>query len=411
MSLAAKQGDAGGLDLAGLGDLAAMLDGAQPQTREPGMYDISRIHEDERNSRGEDNPGYSEESIRELAESFKRRERQGKRGIKSPLSLRPHPTIPGDFIINHGHRRFRAAKVADFTSVPGFEDPDFDDVDQVVENVQRENLTSREIADFIGGKLSAGWTQADLARELGKSRAWVSHHAGLLTLPEPVAEALAEGKVTDVTLANELAAAHREDPEAVADLLNASETKPTRAAVKAIRRKGGAKQESPETPPDEAQQSSPGETTARAVLAQCSTHALLAKEPRTLPAEGELPPAAYQDFQQSTDRLDQHRRDSANPVFRKEGTDALTRLITIAKRDTGQSKRVADFLLSWWNANSCGGFDLTDLWGVDAEIADDMLAVIGLIRQTRAYPDTLGTEIHGQFKALIALWRPALRDA
>lgn len=411
MSLAAKQGDAGGLDLAGLGDLAAMLDGAQPQAREPGMYDISRIHEDERNSRSEDNPGYSAESIGELAGSFKRRERQGKRGIKSPLSLRPHPTIPGDFIINHGHRRFRGAKVAGLTFVPGFEDPDFDDVDQVIENVQRENLTSREIADFIGAKLSVGWTQADLARELGKSRAWVSHHAGLLTLPEPVAEAVAAGKVTDVTLANELAAAHREDPEAVADLLNASETKPTRAAVKAIRRKGGAKQESPETPPDEAQQSPPDDATARAVLAQCSTDVFLAKEPSTRPAEGEPPPTAGQDFQRSTDRLEQQRRESANPVLRKKGADALTRLITIAKRDNGQSKRVADFLLSWWNATSCGGFDLTDLWGVDAEIADDMLAVIGLIRETRAHPDTLGTEIHGQFKAMVALWRPALCDA
>ncbi|MCP2518438.1 hypothetical protein M5J07_26155 [Achromobacter mucicolens] len=94
-----------------------------------------------------------------------------------------------------------------------------------------------------------------------------------------------------------------------------------------------------------------------------------------------------------------------------KGAEALTRLITIAKRDTGQSKRVADFLLSWWNATSCGGFDLTDLWSVDAEIADDMLVVIGLIRETRAYPDTLGTEVHAQFKALVALWRPALCDA
>ncbi|MDH0519766.1 MULTISPECIES: DUF7673 family protein [Achromobacter] len=411
MSLAAKHGDVGGLDLAGLGDLAAMLDGAQPQTREPGMYDISRIHEDERNSRGEDNPGYSEESIRELAESFKRRERQGKRGIKSPLSLRPHPTIPGDFIINHGHRRFRAAKVADFTSVPGFEDPDFDDVDQVVENVQRENLTFREIADFIGGKLSAGWTQADLARELGKSKAWVSHHAGLLTLPEPVAEAVAAGKVTDVTLANELAVAHREHPEAVADLLTATEAKPTRAAVKAIRKAGGAKRTSPDALPDETLQSSSDEATARAVVAQCSTHVFLAKEPSAPPEKGELPPAFGQEVERSLDRLEQHRRESANPVLRKKGNDALARLINVAQRDTGQSKRVADFLLSWWNATSCGGFDLTDFWSVDAEIADDMLVVIGLIRQTRAYPDTLGTEIHGQFKALVALWRPALCDA
>ncbi|MNK88467.1 Transcriptional repressor protein KorB [compost metagenome] len=375
------------------------------------MYDISRIHEDERNSRSEDNPGYSAESIGELAESFKRRERQGKRGIKSPLSLRPHPTIPGDFIINHGHRRFRGAKVAGLASVPGFEDPDFDDVDQVIENVQRENLTSREIADFIGGKLSAGWSQADLARELGKSKAWVSHHAGLLTLPEPVAEAVTAGKVTDVTLANELATAHRSDPEAVAALLNSPDVKPTRAAVKAIRKAADAKEKSPEAPPDETSTSSPNEATARAVVEQCSTQVFLAKDSSTPPAPGELPPAVGLEFQRSIDRLEQHRRDSTSAALRKKGTDALVRLINIAQSDTGQGERVADFLLSWWNATSCGGFDLTDLWSVDAEIADDMLDVIGLICQTRAYPDTLGTEIHGQFKALVVLWRPALCDA
>lgn len=408
MSLAAKQGDASGLDLAGLGDLAAMLDGAQPQGREPGMYDISRIHEDERNSRGEDNPGYSEESIRELAESFKRRERRGKRGIKSPLSLRPHPTVPGDFIINHGHRRFRAAKVADFTSVPGFEDPDFDDVDQVVENVQRENLTSREIADFIGGKLSAGWTQADVARELGKSKAWVSHHAGLLTLPEPVAEAVAAGKVTDVTLANELAVAHREHPEAVADLLTATEAKPTRAAVKAIRKGGEAKRASPaaDQQSPEGDSSSTNDASApNSKAAPESARSIFVSTTREIPAEVKA------EFQRRRDRLEQDRKDAANPTLRKKGTDALARLINIAQRDTGQSKRVADFLLSWWNATGCGGFDLTDFWSVDAEIADDMLVVIGLIRQTRAYPDTLGTEIHEQFKALVALWRPVLCDA
>lgn len=411
MSLAAKHGDAGGLDLAGLGDLASLLDGAPPQAREPGSYDISLIHEDEKNSRGKNNPGYSVESIAELAASFKRQERKGKRAIKSPLSLRPHPTIPGHFIINHGHRRFRAAKVAEMTSVPGFEDPVFDDFDQVVENVQRENLTAREIADFIGGKLSAGWSRADLARQLGKSKAWVSHHAGLLTLPEPVAEAVAAGKVTDVTLANELAVAHREQPEAVADLLSANEAKPTRSAVKAIRKAGGAKRASSDALAEETPQSSRDETTARAVVAECSTHVFHAKEPSTPPENGELPPTVGPEVQRSMDRLEQHRREGANPVLQKKGTDALARLINIAQRDTGQSKRVADFLLSWWNATRCGGFDLTDIWSVDAEIADDMLVVIGLIRQTRAYPDTLGTEVHAQFKALVALWRPALCDA
>nr|WP_249279179.1 hypothetical protein [Bordetella genomosp. 5] len=89
---------------------------------------------------------------------------------------------------------------------------------------------------------------------------------------------------------------------------------------------------------------------------------------------------------------------------------ALLRLVAIAKSDTGQSKRVADFLLGWWNAASCGGFDLTDLWAMDAEIADDLVTVIHLIRRVRAYPDTLSSEIHAEFKALVKLWRPHLQE-
>lgn len=46
---------------------------------------------------------------------------------------------------------------------------------------------------------------------------------------------------------------------------------------------------------------------------------------------------------------------------------ALERLIKIAQADTGQSRMTAEFLLSWWNASNCGGFDLTTLWGVDAQ--------------------------------------------
>ena len=50
-------------------------------------------------------------------------------------------------------------------------------------------------------------------------------------------------------------------------------------------------------------------------------------------------------------------------------SDALERLIDIARGDTGQSRKVANFLLAWWNAEECGGFDLTDVWGVDKSIA------------------------------------------
>jgi hypothetical protein len=48
---------------------------------------------------------------------------------------------------------------------------------------------------------------------------------------------------------------------------------------------------------------------------------------------------------------------------------ALERLIEMAQGDTGQSRIVANFLLAWWNAAECGGFDLTDVWAVDTAIA------------------------------------------
>jgi hypothetical protein len=84
---------------------------------------------------------------------------------------------------------------------------------------------------------------------------------------------------------------------------------------------------------------------------------------------------------------------------------ALERLIEVAQRGTGQGRIVAGFLLAWWNAAECGGFDLTGVWGVDASIAADMLTVFALLTRHSSYPDTLG---YGQqFAALVAEWRPA----
>ena len=85
---------------------------------------------------------------------------------------------------------------------------------------------------------------------------------------------------------------------------------------------------------------------------------------------------------------------------------ALERLIGIARADTGQSRKVANFLLAWWNAEECGGFDLTDLWGVDAPVAADMVTVFALVAGRQQYPDTLG---YGkQFEAMDRAWRPSL---
>ncbi len=397
------------MDLKELGDLASMLDDPK---QEGGfkMYDVARIHLDARNVRRAGNPGLTKESIAEMASTIRERIAAGKRGVLCPISLRPHPTIPGDFIINHGHRRYLGTREVGLDQIPAHEDPDFDDFDQVTENLHHEGLTGREVADFIGGKLAEGMTQSDIALKMGKSKAWVNMHVAMLNLPEPVAEAVANGQITDVTVAKELVIAYREDPQAVENLLNAVEQKPTRAAVKAIRQSTKTKDQPAEpkalTQPEELVEDLREGRKEESVVALASV-----ADTADTRLQREAPDEVKAEYQRRGDALEKEQRDRPNPALRKAGIAALERLIDIARRDTGQSQRVADFLLAWWNATSCGGFDLTDFWSVDAEIADDMLVVIGLIRESRAYPDTLGTPAHEAFRELVKLWRPQLANA
>ncbi len=104
---------------------------------------------------------------------------------------------------------------------------------------------------------------------------------------------------------------------------------------------------------------------------------------------------------------------SRKPCFRAvqtavsaEQQAALERLLAIAARDTGQSRRAAHFLLAWWNAGQCGGFDFTTMWGCVRAIVNDMAIVFAYVGHHPHYPDTLG---YGpQFEAIVRAWRPSL---
>lgn len=84
------------------------------------------------------------------------------------------------------------------------------------------------------------------------------------------------------------------------------------------------------------------------------------------------------------------------------GIEALRRLIEVAQGCSGQSGHVAAFLLAWWNADEHGGFDLTRIWAVDANIAKDMIEVFGLIQRSRSYPDSLAPDFKDEFTKIIA---------
>jgi len=196
----------------------------------PLLLDITMIDPDPNQPRQSDNPGFSQESLQELANTI------ALRGVKMPISVRENPAKPGRYVINHGERRWRGSQVAGKTHIPAFIDNDYSDDDQVIENIQRNDLTAREVAVHIGRKLAAGLTKSQIAKILGKSPAFVTQHAALLDLPDCIADAFNQGLIRDVTVVNELVTAYKQDAGEVKKLLqeNAGEDI-TRSAVKVFR--------------------------------------------------------------------------------------------------------------------------------------------------------------------------------
>ena len=220
-----------GLGLDSMGDLSALLDTPTTAANSGGplQLDIDLIDEDPNQPRTANNPGFTDESLHELSASIRLR------GVKTPISVRDNPDVPGRFIINHGARRFRGSKRAGKNVIPGFIDNDYNEADQVVENLQRNELTAREIADFIGRELAKGVKKIEIAKAISKSPAFVTQHITLLDLPDPIAEVFNSGQVKDVTVINELVTAYKKKPQEVSDWLDDDSQEITRGSVKLLR--------------------------------------------------------------------------------------------------------------------------------------------------------------------------------
>jgi hypothetical protein len=63
------------------------------------------------------------------------------------------------------------------------------------------------------------------------------------------------------------------------------------------------------------------------------------------------------------------------PAVEAAGVAALKRLLPLAHGDTGQSRRIAAFLLGCYNGKRFP-FNLTDLRGLDIELFEDCIAVL-----------------------------------
>ncbi len=177
---------------------------------------ISLIDEDPNQTRTSSNPGFSDESINELADTIR------ERGVKSPISVREAGN--GRYIINHGARRYRASIVAGLTEIPAVIDNDYTKLDQVIENIQRNNLTANEIAEFIREELKRGKSKKEISAELGKSSAWISQYCCIIDLPSELDTFWQAGVLgDDVTALSELCKCFRQNSEKTLAFLGRAE--------------------------------------------------------------------------------------------------------------------------------------------------------------------------------------------
>ena len=134
---------------------------------------------------------FDEKALKELSDSIK------ENGVFQPILIRQ--SISGYELVA-GERRLRASKLAGLKKIPAiiveFDDRQMMEI-SLLENIQRENLTPIEEAkayDQLIKKLK--YTQEELSKHLGKSRANIANMLRLLSLPGEVQELVNEGKLS-----------------------------------------------------------------------------------------------------------------------------------------------------------------------------------------------------------------------
>ena len=157
-----------------------------------------------------------DETLAELAQTIK------VDGVLQPICVRAHPEHPGRYLINHGERRVRAARIAGLSTIPGFIREHVDPYAQAIENLQREDLLPLDLAAFVMEREQAGESRAEIARRLGKPRSVITEVAELAHAPALIRQLHEDGRCRDRRALYLLARAHREQPQAVEALVAGS---------------------------------------------------------------------------------------------------------------------------------------------------------------------------------------------
>ena len=152
-------------------------------------------------------------ALQDLAESI------GEIGIIQPITLRQ--LSEDSYQIIAGERRYRASVMAGLTTIPAYiRTADDENVMEMalIENIQREDLNSLEIALAYQHLIEQyGLTQERLSERVGKKRATITNYLRLLKLPAPIQMAL-KNKEIDMGHARALLAL--DDPKTQIKIFN-----------------------------------------------------------------------------------------------------------------------------------------------------------------------------------------------
>lgn len=161
---------------------------------------------------------FDEDKLNELASSIKTY------GVLSPVLVRPSK-LAGRYQLIAGERRVRACRMAGLTSIPAMVDGNEEDVAstlsiQLVENLQRSDLTSLEKAHAVSVLKDQGLSIRDISDKLGISKSSVQRSLSLLELPDDLLNALLEGASESKVLAISKVESREERAELLKNLDN-----------------------------------------------------------------------------------------------------------------------------------------------------------------------------------------------
>lgn len=160
--------------------------------------------------------------IEELAETIKNGQ------LQSPIHVAPKNS-DGKYVILRGERRWRACKMAGLNEIKVvIDDTNYDEqtmlIGEIIENVQRVDLTAMELATGIYNLVNnLGVRPVDVAKHLGKGRDFVSRHLAIYTdLPGSVKALADEGYEMSADTMYTLIQLAKVDKEAVDRLCSAA---------------------------------------------------------------------------------------------------------------------------------------------------------------------------------------------